>query len=95
MTESEWLCASDFSELLDFLLLRASNRKLRLLACACCHRIWDLLKDKRSRQAILVAEKHADGQRPGQNASQLALPRAMPSALFPPVRVVTITMHCG
>jgi hypothetical protein len=75
MTEAEWLTSSDPDGLLhwvwsssmasppdDLSHPHATNRRLRLFACACCRSIWPLLTDPRSRAAVEVSERFADGR---------------------------------
>jgi hypothetical protein len=60
MTEAEWLAYGP-SEMTRFMRDNGSQRKLRLLTVASCRRIWHLLSDHRSRAAVEVAERFADG----------------------------------
>jgi hypothetical protein len=68
MTEAEWLTATDPQPLLFFIKRRRAmrkqvkQRKLRLFAVACCRRLWPLIDDERSRLAVAVAERYADGE---------------------------------
>jgi hypothetical protein len=41
--------------------VEASERKLRLFACACARAVWDKLGEPRTRLAVEVAERVADG----------------------------------
>jgi hypothetical protein len=41
---------------------RISERKLRLFATTCCSRIWPLLRDGRSRDAVRTSAAYADGR---------------------------------
>jgi hypothetical protein len=62
VTEQEWLSCADPKPMLAFLesSRRASRRKLRLFACASCRRIWHLLPDERSGNAVATSELYAD-----------------------------------
>jgi hypothetical protein len=48
--------------MLDFLRGRASDRKLRLSAVACMRRIGHLVIEKRSLEAVELAEQFAEGR---------------------------------
>src|SRR3954447_22014578 len=61
MTEQEWLECTDPVLMLEYLRGRAGDRKLRLFACACCRRVWHLLRDERSRALVELAESYAEG----------------------------------
>src|SRR5262245_4178206 len=60
MAESDWLTANDPAPMLAHLGRQASDRKLRLFACACARRVWHLLTDARSRAGVEIAERFAD-----------------------------------
>jgi hypothetical protein len=60
MTEAEWLACDEPTPMIRWLRDRVSDRKFRWFAIACCRRIWDRLKDSRSRAAVDFAERHAE-----------------------------------
>src|SRR4051794_21014701 len=62
MAESDWLRLDDGYKMLRQARFRSSRRKSRLFAVACCRRIWGHFIDDRSRGAVEVAERYADGE---------------------------------
>src|SRR5688572_26743878 len=63
MTEQEWLAATDPTPILEFLRGKASDRKLRLFACAVCRRLASLIVLEEYVSGIEAAESYVDGGR--------------------------------
>jgi hypothetical protein len=62
MDEASWRACSDPLPMIEYLWGKASDRKARLLMCACCRQVWSELDDDQVRHAVEVAERFADGQ---------------------------------
>jgi hypothetical protein len=76
MTEAEWLSGNDPRPMLKFLRGRASDRKVRLFACACCRHVWDRTSAP-GKRAVEASEDFADGT---------AAPEKMEQALWKAVQ---------
>jgi hypothetical protein len=61
MTEQEWLVATNPRKMLAYLKSRASDRKVRLFACACCRRVWSHVLPPSVQELVEVAEQYAEG----------------------------------
>jgi hypothetical protein len=68
VTEAEWLARPHdvlrrLYAMIRFLEVREGNdRRLRLFACACCRRVWDLLQVEVARTIVELSEAYADGE---------------------------------
>jgi hypothetical protein len=60
MSEGEWNASQSPAQMLEFVFGKASRRKYRLFACACCRLIEDLLTDE-GNYVVQAAERFADG----------------------------------
>jgi hypothetical protein len=59
--QAQWLACQDPQAMLDFLRsCGADERKLRLFACACCRRAWQLAASRRSLEAVDTVERYVD-----------------------------------
>jgi hypothetical protein len=81
MTDAEWLVCKSPTKMLARLEGRASDRKLRLFARACCRRVWDLIPRSRDRRVIEAAEAYADGEVTWQQLRRLASQAGHPASL--------------
>jgi hypothetical protein len=63
LTEREWLASVEPAGMLRWVVGsgRLTERKLRLLACACLRQLWPLLEE-RVRTAVALIEGYADGK---------------------------------
>jgi hypothetical protein len=61
MTEEDWVTTADPFAMLDSLRGWSTDRKMRLFACACCLQVYQSLVFGPGYDAVLVAERHADG----------------------------------
>lgn len=61
MTESEWLACRDPGAMLEFVRGKASDRKLRLFACACASRVLKPGGSHRKWNILTAVERYADG----------------------------------
>src|SRR5262245_25900467 len=61
MTEAEWLASTNPQAMQAFLRRKVSDRKQRLFAVACCRLVWKALEEE-DQQAVVVAERYADGE---------------------------------
>jgi hypothetical protein len=82
MTEAEWLSCTDPAPMLDFASGWLSERKLRLFGCACCRRLWPLLTERGSRDAVAAAEQSTD--RPPAPAPAAPPGRPVAAVFLPP-----------
>jgi hypothetical protein len=60
MTETEWTGGSNPGLMLEFLKDKASERKLRLFAVACCRLSTRGMEEVRNHRAVVTAEQFAD-----------------------------------
>lgn len=71
MTEQEWLECADPRQMLEFLGGRASDRKLRIFACACALRVWHRIEEGEVSQEIEAGERFAEGRSSREELSEI------------------------
>jgi hypothetical protein len=80
VTEQEWLSRENPKQLIKLMAGRGGQRKSFLFAAACCRRIWHHLDEERSRRAVEMLERHADGDEVDLASARKLTEEAMKSA---------------
>ncbi len=62
MTEADWNVCTNPEQMMECVKHKSTPRKMRLFAVAACRLIWHRFTDERSRRAIEIAERYADGE---------------------------------
>jgi hypothetical protein len=75
MTEEEWLNSTDPQKMLEFVTGKASDRKLRLFACACSLRISCSMSE-RGRDWLQLGERYAEGSLSNEERKRVPSPGA-------------------
>jgi hypothetical protein len=94
-TQAEWLAGTDPQLLLECIHGRVDDRKLRLFAAACCRRIWGLLPNDRSRRAVRVCERYADGEAGDEELHRAYAPSAWLEDTVVPPWAVTVAAEAA
>ncbi|VTR91215.1 Uncharacterized protein OS=Singulisphaera acidiphila (strain ATCC BAA-1392 / DSM 18658 / VKM B-2454 / MOB10) GN=Sinac_1679 PE=4 SV=1 [Gemmata massiliana] len=75
MNKRQWFASTDPQPMLHFIRGRASDRKLRLFAVACCRHFWPAFAaDDSARRTVELAERFADG---GATVKEYRIARAL------------------
>jgi hypothetical protein len=90
MTEAEWLASDDPMAMLESLRGKLTERKLRLVGCACFRAFWDRFTLPENRATIEIAERMADGLASAEEISErhriASFARDMATGPYPDIR---------
>jgi hypothetical protein len=90
MNEEQWLACDNATAMFEFVRRTASERKLRLFACALCETYRREFPDERSRAAVETAYRVADGRASeSERAAAYAAARAFVAGSIPAYAVGT------
>src|SRR5262245_13431837 len=71
MTEAEWFASNDAEKLVRLCPVKVSPRKLRLFMADWCRLHWDTITVPAVQDAIVLAEKFADGKASKKQLEQM------------------------
>jgi hypothetical protein len=78
VTDQEWPSCADPGPMLEFLGGKASDRKLRLFACACVRRVWPALPQGLAHEVVRLSEDYADGKAASRDLGRVRKPARKP-----------------